>query len=88
MRRTLPLRHRSQQNGLPPIGTLDAYRQDPAGGYDRPARRRLRSELGGTVAPGRQNLVKALSGEDLKLLEQLGAGLAIVDPAGPGRVLE
>ncbi len=27
-------------------------------------------------------MVKALSGEDLKLLEQLGAGLAIVDPAG------
>jgi len=27
-------------------------------------------------------VIKALSGEDLRLLEQLGAGLAIVDPAG------
>ncbi len=36
----------------------------------------------GQSRPGRQDVVQALSGEDLRLLEQLGAGLAIVDPGG------
>ncbi len=72
----------SHQNGLLPIGTLCTYRQPSAWGYD------MRRDAGPTVysegkpRPGRRNLVEALSGEDLKLLEQLGAGLAIVDPAG------
>ena len=75
-------RRRSHRNGLPLIGTLGTYSQDPAGGYDR--RRDEGPDLSseGESRPGRQNVVHALSGEDLSLLDQLGAGLAIVDPAG------
>ena len=70
------------QNGLPLVGTVGTYRQDPAGGYDRRRDRGLERSSEGQSHPRRQDVEQALSGEDLSLLEQLGAGVAIVDPTG------